>query len=173
MFLYLRSLDRKIYNLPIANQPTETFRCMLHKRLDYRAFTKHLQARVSIVIYIVCKFTIYKSFHSYWLDIQCCEIRYIIRRMRCEKFQVFCFYCQFFSSNLSCHVHLYLLTCVGLQIHVIYWLQLFSPFHLESFYYQHSIEFVVYALNALRKPPLTNLSFSIWKLCVYILKHCF
>ena len=129
--------------------------------LEYRAFTKHLLTRVSIVIYIFCKLTIYKYFHSYWFVVQCCEIRCTVRKMPCKNFPVFCFCCSFsaITSAVMCIctcLHVWICRCV------LYIGSNFShSFIWNRFITQNSFEFVVYALNALRKPPLANFPFTI------------
>ena len=73
----LQCLDRIIYNPPLPNQPTETFRCLLHRKNASNPLLARIRldllTRISIIIHIFCKFTIFKSFHSYWLVIHCCE----------------------------------------------------------------------------------------------------
>ena len=62
----LQCLDRIIYNPPLPNQPTETFRCLLHRKNASNPLLArirlHLLTRISIIIHIFSKFTIFKSF---------------------------------------------------------------------------------------------------------------
>ena len=82
MFLQLQYLDRIIYNPPFPNQPTEVFRCQLYRKNAPRSLLARIRS------FYQAPFG--KDFHrSYWLVIQCCKIRFIVRKMSYKSFLLF------------------------------------------------------------------------------------